>query len=239
LKDHLLGRLLNKDYDGDETIYSDADRNTVRIVDNWIYSAKVLRINYTTYDVRRDQDSMNPRTHCDVMVLSPETGPNAHPYWYARVLGVFHARVLHTGPDARNRSVQHVEFLWVRWFGTVNGHRYGFKAARLPKIGFIEEDDESAFGFLDPSLVLRGCHLIPAFFDGRTSELLATLHSAARPPGEFDDWVAFYVNLYVPKSSLSVILLNVIIVSWTGICLCAMLEEVWAISPQTRRWTQI
>jgi hypothetical protein len=69
--------------------------------------------------------------------------------------------------------------------------------------------------------------------------LLATLHSAARPPGEFDDWVAFYVNLYVPKSSLSVILLNVIIVSWTGICLCAMLEEVWAISPQTRRWTQI
>jgi len=150
------------------------------------------------------------------MVLSPETGPNAHPYWYARVLGVFHARVLHTGPDARNRSVQHIEFLWVRWFGTVSGHRYGFKAARLPKIGFVEEDDESAFGFLDPSLVLHGCHLIPAFFDGRTSELLTTLHSAARPPGEFDDWVAFYVNLYVPKSSLFVTLLNEIIVLWTG-----------------------
>ena len=99
LKDHLLGRLLDKDYDGDETVFSDADRNTVRLVDNRIYSAKVLRVNYTTYNVRRDQDSMNPRTdQCDVMVQSPETGPNAHPYWYARVLGVFRARGLHTGP---------------------------------------------------------------------------------------------------------------------------------------------
>lgn len=65
LKDHLLGRLLNKSYDGDEHMFSDADRNTVRIVDNRIYSAKVLRVNYTTYDIRRNQDSMNPRTHCD------------------------------------------------------------------------------------------------------------------------------------------------------------------------------
>jgi hypothetical protein len=214
LKDHLLGRLLDKDYDGDETVFSDADRNTVRLVDNRIYSAKVLRVNYTTYDVRRDQDSMNPRTdHCDVMVQSPETGPNAHPYWYARVLGVFRARGLHTGPAARNRSVQHVEFLWVRWFGTVRGHRYGFKAARLPKISFIEEEDPLAFGFLDPSLVIRGCHLIPAFFDGRTSELLMTPHSAARPPGESDDWVAFYVNLYVLKFRLPVPPLKFIIVS--------------------------
>jgi hypothetical protein len=89
-----------------------------------------------------------------------------------------------------------MEFLWVRWFGIEIGHRYGFKVARLPKVGFVEENDPSAFGFLDPSLVLRGCHLIPSFVNGRTLDLLKTIHMAARPPGEFDDWAAFYVNMY-------------------------------------------
>jgi hypothetical protein len=196
LKDHLLSRLLYLEYDGDERDFSDADRNTVRIVDNRIYSSKVFRVNFTTYDVRRDQDTMNPRTHCDVMVMSRETGPNAHPFWYARVLGVFHAQVYHIGPSAKNRSIQRLEFLWVRWFGMVPGCRYGPSIARLPKVGFMHSADESAFGFLDPSLVIRGCHLIPAFVDGRTSELLSSPTSIARPIGETDDWAAFYVMMY-------------------------------------------
>jgi hypothetical protein len=137
---------------------------------------------------------MNPRTHCDVMVLSPEAGANAHTYWYARVLGVFHAKVMHLGPEARNRSVQHIEFLWVRWFGIEPGYRCGFKAARLPKIGFVPDTDSNAFGFLDPSLVIRGCHLVPSFADGRTSELLRTSTlTAARCPDETDDWTNYYV----------------------------------------------
>jgi hypothetical protein len=54
--------------------------------------------------------------HCDVMVASRETGPNAHPFWY--VLGVFHTRVLHTGQRIVPYNI--VEFLWVRWFGIVS-----------------------------------------------------------------------------------------------------------------------
>lgn len=161
-----------------------------------IYAVKVLRINYTTYDIRRDQDSVNPRTHCDVMLHSPETetDPDAHPFWYARVLGVFHTKVLHTGENALNRSVQHMEFLWVRWFGIEPRYRSGFKVARLPKVGFVPEADESAFGFLDPSLVLRGCHLVPAFAAGRTNQLLKTVSpTAARHPDETDDWTNYYV----------------------------------------------
>ena len=200
LKDHLLGHLLHKPFDGDEESFSDSDHNTVRIVDNRIYSAKVLRVNYTTYDVRRDQDSMNPRTNANVMVLSPETGPQVHPYWYAWVMGVFHARVLHTDPSATNWSVQHMEFLWVRWFGMDPDHQYGHKAAWLPKIRFVPDTDPLAFGFLDPSLVLCGCHLIPAFNDGRTSDLLKTPLSIARPPDEVDNWVTFYVNMYIKIS---------------------------------------
>lgn len=137
---------------------------------------------------------MNPRLHCDVMVLSSETGSDVHPFWYARVLGVFHAKVLHTGPQSRSREVQHMEFLWVRWFGVEPNHRSGSLNACLPKIGFVPEEDPSAFGFLDPSLVLRGCHLVPAFAAGRTQELLKTVSpTAARPLGEIDDWANYYV----------------------------------------------
>ncbi|KAF8237555.1 hypothetical protein L208DRAFT_1246898, partial [Tricholoma matsutake] len=57
-------------------------------------------INYTTYNICHDQDSMNPHTHCDVMVLSAETGPKAHPYWYNCILGVFHAKVIYSRPKA-------------------------------------------------------------------------------------------------------------------------------------------
>jgi len=33
--------------------------------------------------------------------------------------------------------------------------------------------------------------------DGHTSELLATPHTAARLPGEIDDWAAYYVGMCV------------------------------------------
>lgn len=51
LQDHLLGRLLNREFDGDEHQFTNAEQNTIRIVDNRIYSAKVLHVNYTTYDI--------------------------------------------------------------------------------------------------------------------------------------------------------------------------------------------
>jgi len=78
--------------------------STVWIIGDHIYSAKVLWVNYTTYDIHCDQDAMNPQTHCDAIVVSPETGPNAYPYWYAHVLGIFHAKVMHIGPKAQNCS---------------------------------------------------------------------------------------------------------------------------------------
>ncbi|KAJ7140771.1 hypothetical protein C8R44DRAFT_726491 [Mycena epipterygia] len=200
LKDHLLGRLLQHDFDGDEEGFSDEDRTTVRILGQHIYSAKLLRVNYTTYDMHRDQDSINPRTHPDVMVLSPETGPNAHPFWYARVLGVFHTEVLHTGARSRYNAAQWMEFLWVRWLGVEPSYRSGFKVAWLPKVGFVPEEDVNAFGFLDPSLVLRACHLVPAFAGGRTSELLKTVSpTTARPLNETDDWEKFYVTIWVDR----------------------------------------
>ncbi|KAL6306020.1 hypothetical protein BKA93DRAFT_913438 [Sparassis latifolia] len=200
LKDHLLTRLLHMNYDGDEQPFTEVDRDTVRIFGNIIYSHAMVRVNYTTYDVRRDQDCMNPHTtHGDVLVKSCEPDPSAHPFWYARILGIFHASVIHLGLHAADRSQRDMAFLWVRWFGIDPDFRYGSKVARLPKIGFIPETDSSAFGFLDPSVVIRGCHLIPAFADGRTKELLAFSQSIARPRGESEDWVSYYVNIFVDR----------------------------------------
>lgn len=81
-------------------------RNSVIIMDNRLYAVQTMqvcefvwsvisddhstpKVYYTTYDLRREYDTINPRTHCDVMVLSGETRPQ-HPYWYARVLGIYY-----------------------------------------------------------------------------------------------------------------------------------------------------
>jgi hypothetical protein len=112
-------------------------------------------MNYTTYDIWCSQDSMNPYTHCDVMVLSSKTEDDAHIYWYACILGVFHAQVLHTGATAKNCSIQAIEFLWVQWFGLEPNYRSGTSAAHLPKIGFVPDTDDNAFDFLGLFSVLQ------------------------------------------------------------------------------------
>jgi hypothetical protein len=157
-----------------------------------------MRLNYTTYDIRRDADTIKPGSYPDIMVKSPESGPDAQPFWYARVIGVFHALVSSSHPDVQDKSLHRLDFLWVRWFGVEPGqYRYGIRYARLPKIGFVESTDAYAFTFLDPAQAMRGVHLIPTFSEGRTSALLPTAKSIARVlnPKDNDDWVNFYVNM--------------------------------------------
>jgi hypothetical protein len=157
-----------------------------------------MQINFTTYDIGRDGNTINPRIYPDIMVNSPETGPDAQPFWYARVIGIFHAYISSTHRDVRGKALRSMDFLWVRWFGMEPGpYSHGFHHARLPKIGFVEASDNYAFTFLDPAQVVRGAHLIPAFSAGRTSALLPVTKSVARilNPDDEDDWVNFYVNM--------------------------------------------
>ncbi|EGO03280.1 hypothetical protein SERLA73DRAFT_46988, partial [Serpula lacrymans var. lacrymans S7.3] len=187
LKSHLLGCVMNLEYDGDKTDFTPLQRNDLQIVNNHIYLMQLFQVNYVTYNVKCDRDSLNPRIGCNVMVKSHEKNAS-HPFWYARVFGVFHTQVLHVGPNTINSSVQYMEFLWVRWYAKVTGHRLGFKVAQLPKIGFVDLGDKvSQFGFLDPLLVICSCNLIPAFHDEQTSALLRPGPSASHAPGESDD----------------------------------------------------
>jgi hypothetical protein len=190
-----LGRLSELNYDGDENQFTAAQRNSVVIINNKIYRHKVLRVNYTTDDLRRAQDSLNPRTQADIMVLAHEhEDENPHPYWYARVIGVFHVNVRYTRPGEYRASVKRVDFLWVRWFARDATAPSGWAIKRLPRVGFYDGDDPSAFGFLNPDLVVRGVQLIPAFRFGRTDALLGP-SIARRESDQDEDWDWYYVNM--------------------------------------------
>jgi hypothetical protein len=199
LQDHLLGRLIGREFDADmHEEFTDSDRNSIRFVGSKIYSVQTCHIYYTSYDLQRQCDTVNPHTHPDIMLRSPVNEEGAEPYWYARVLGVYHANIWAENsmiPGAR--SVKRMDFLWVRWFGEEIGYRSGFHRARLPKIGFVESTDEFAFSFVDPANAVRGCHLIPAFDAGRSADLLPWPRSIARclNPEDVDDWLNFYVNM--------------------------------------------
>jgi hypothetical protein len=175
--------------------FSEQDLADVNIIGERLYTHKIMRVNYTTYDCRRDQDTLNTRTHPDFMVLSheEEDESSSHPYWYGRILGIFHAQIRHVGENSSNRRPVRMEFLWVRWFGRDMTHSAGWKPKRLHRLGFIDAADGGAFGFLDPTEVIRGAHLIPAFHYGRTDRLLPP--SIARRPEEKDqDYIYYYVN---------------------------------------------
>jgi hypothetical protein len=78
----------------------------------------------------------------------------------------------------------------------VPGHSFGQKHAQLPKIGSVSDSDEFAFGFLDLSHVVQGCHLIPSFMDGKTQDLLSMVGQSLGGVGtEDDDWANYYVGM--------------------------------------------
>lgn len=145
---------------------------------------------------------MNPRTHSDIMVLKRNEA-DAHPFSYARILGVFHVKVEH---EDLSPAPQDIDVLWVRWFQVDSKYRSGMKRKRLTRLSFVKGTD--AFGFLGPDEVIRGSHIIPAFAWGPTDTLLG--RSVARQTShmdildknfswpkepEIDDYLYHYVNL--------------------------------------------
>ncbi len=167
---------------------------------------QTCRLYYTSYDVQRESDTINLTSCPNVIVRAPpldqfDGSDTYEPFWYARVIGIYHAKVFTEHPRVQDGAqVRRMNFLWVRWFGNEPNYRYGFHEGRLPKIGFVPSTDDFAFGFLDPAHVIRSCQLIPAFSTGRTTALLPCAtslarHNGAGKPTETDDWTNFYVNM--------------------------------------------
>jgi hypothetical protein len=165
-----------------------------------MYLHKIIKFNYTTYDMRRDQDVINPGTsHCNFMALAqPELGEasDEHPFLYGRALSVFHVNVIYNGPGMIDYNPRRFDVLWVRWYDLENAPLHKSKATkpklshRLDRPVFPTLDGEDSLGFLDPANVLRGCHIIPAFSAGRRFLDSEGLSKCAR---EDRDWNAYYV----------------------------------------------
>ncbi|KAG6825293.1 hypothetical protein H0H92_004131, partial [Tricholoma furcatifolium] len=182
LKDHCLAQILHDDYDGDILKYSAEQQSQVHIVANKLYRHKRMR------------DTLNPRTHANAMVLSREdddSGLQPFSYWFCRILGIFHVMVQYIAPDFVVQDPQRIEVLWVRWYGREGDAGGGWKGRRLHKVGFVDSEDDAAFGFLDPARIIRGVHIMPSFCHGRTRELLPP-SKTARASSENDEDYRLY-----------------------------------------------
>jgi hypothetical protein len=124
------------------------------------------------------------------------TRSRAHRFRYARVLGVYHANVVYVGLGMVDYQPRRMEFLWVRWYRhSIVG---GWASRRLDCFHFPSVTQQDSFGFIDPSDVLRACHMIPAFaqeplhLDGIGMSPLAR---------DSSDWVTYYGMRRVANSS--------------------------------------
>ena len=160
-----------------------------------------MRVYYTTYDVRRDEDVIHPGTaHCNVMVLNPTVSPSEHPFWYARVLGIFHANVIYTGEDVGDFQPRRLEFLWVRWY-QVDDSSTSWTSGTLDRVNFPPMMNEDAFGFIDPTDVIRSSHIVPAFSQGKVHlDGIGMSHSAK----DSNDWKRYYIMRCVSVGYISV-----------------------------------
>jgi len=165
-----------------------------------IYHHKLIRFHFTTYDVRRGTDIINPGTsRCNVMLLADQVdsatdSSNLHHFLYARVLGAYHANVVYTGPGMRDYEPRRFDFLWVRWFEVVNPASSGWEASKLDLVRFPPLCEEASLGFVDPKDVLRGCHILPAFAKGRRHRNGVGVSRCAK---DGNDYMLYYIGQYV------------------------------------------
>lgn len=171
------------DFLGTPEAISDAEK--VYFHSDRLYEHNTLHINYTSYDLRRETDVINPKTsRRHVMCLrqaeddpddapSPEAQghspsssshssqpPPSHRFIHARVLGIFHTNVVYRGRGALDLRRRRFDFLFVRWFTFVEDEPAQGSLDRLELSPLSSPD---AIGFLDPADVLRASHIIPRY----------------------------------------------------------------------------
>ncbi|PPQ73255.1 hypothetical protein CVT24_009970 [Panaeolus cyanescens] len=208
LKDHILSRIM----DDSRTTFTNYERDNLEFVNDYIYQHRIFRVNFTTYDLRRSQDTINPyTTHSDIMMLSKVSSHNdapttSHPFSYARVLRILDAEITYYDPLSPSSTPieKRVQFLWVRWFEVENSFASGWEHKRQHRLKFVPSDrPQDAFGFVDPANVIRAVHLIPAYSHGTTDAYLgssiARNEEHQRNIEDDEDYRYHYVNMFVDR----------------------------------------
>ncbi|KAI0654692.1 hypothetical protein C8Q70DRAFT_925426, partial [Cubamyces menziesii] len=155
LRDHVLAReVFARGEDPDAAEFSSTDRANIVILNNKIYWHHVLRVNFTTYDRHCTQDSINPRTHADILLLAPPGSP--HKYLYARIIKIFHVYIHIAESDAHTKPFERYNMLFVQWFRLDSTFAGGFATKRLYRLEFVPADDarSDAFSFVDPEDII-------------------------------------------------------------------------------------
>jgi hypothetical protein len=188
LRNHLISRIKQENQDEDFPQFSQRELDKVSFRYGRIYPHARMRVLYTTYDLRRAVDTIDISNRPNVMAPAYYDGTTVdrHPFWYARVLGIYHADVNYGA-----QSIGRMEFLWVRWYAWDSTQQSGWKAHRLDRL--VYDSEEYQFGFLDPAVVIRAAHLIPAWAHAKTGDYYPS-SSKVEPDG---DWEYHYVNRWV------------------------------------------
>jgi hypothetical protein len=145
-----------------------------------------MTVHYTTYDVRRRRDIIHPgktTAHCDIMGLLAPGGQ----FFFAHVLGIYHANVIYIGAGASDYNPRHLDFLWVRYYSLLGRP----SSSSLDILEFPAVNEAESFGFIDPSCVLRCCHIIPSFSRGQRAATRVAISPSARNDR---DWNQYFVN---------------------------------------------
>lgn len=169
----------------------------VFIKDDTLYEHPLSTVHYTTYDLKRDSDTIHLNFGTQAIMVYSPTSQGDEPWLYAYVVAIYHVFV-YTVADMEPKRL---ELLWVRWMERDSTQLSGPNSSQHTRVSFTRHSGipGEAFGFVDPSHVIRGCHLIPVFHLQRTRDLLGP--SITRDVK--GDWRAFYVNRYVISTQIS------------------------------------
>ncbi|CAE6469068.1 unnamed protein product, partial [Rhizoctonia solani] len=160
LKQHLLARILGT---RNHPNFSDSELIHLRFYQDCMWRHKTLGINYTSYDVLRQQDPLNPSTSNRFVMLASDPSSNSespsHPFVYAKILGIYHTKVIYKG-----QRPERLNFVHVRWLYYDFDRPGGWDNQRLDCLGYLtcltDEDILDSFDFIDPDDIIRACHLI-------------------------------------------------------------------------------
>ncbi|KAG0695162.1 hypothetical protein DFH29DRAFT_1005685 [Suillus ampliporus] len=142
------------------------------------------------------QDVVNPRTpHCNIMLLK-NRNDNGHgsEYHYTKVIAIHHVNVVRLANVYESRRI---EFLFIQWYESVQDHAWDTHT--LGHVHFQPLANLNAFGFIDPGVVLRACHIVPAFSRGQRNLGECGISPLA---GDKHDWHEYYVNSFVDCDTL-------------------------------------
>ncbi|CAE6445387.1 unnamed protein product [Rhizoctonia solani] len=171
LKRHLLTRILGAQ---NRPNFDDSELINLRFYQEQMWRHKTLGINYTSYDILRQQDPLNPSTSNRFIVLASSPTNNSespnHPFIYAKILGIYHAKVIYKG-----QRPERMDFVHVRWL---------------------------YYDYDHPDDIVRACHLIPDFNRGTVADLLSGNRSLAHDDPDFGDWSRYYVGRFVDRDML-------------------------------------